>query len=234
VVPRLAGAVRAGVFALETHPGPVAEFHAADLLADLRPRVMVCDAAPSALVLGSRQHLDLVDLAACRAAGIDVVRRRSGGGLVLVEAGAMCWFDVVVPANDPRFVSVAGDVGASMRWLGGHIAAALAEVGVGDTVVHAAAMTGGRWADLVCFAGVGPGEVVRQGRKLVGISQRRTGVGSRFQCMIHLRWSPDVLVSLLAAPRPGVDELPPVAVVAAEVGNALPAAVVGALSTATH
>ena len=212
----------------------MADFHAADLLADLRPRVVVCDAAPSALVLGSRQHLDVVDLPACRAAGIDVVRRRSGGGLVLVEAGAMCWFDVVVPASDPRFVSVAGDVGASMRWLGGHIAAALAEVGIGDTVAHAAAMTGGRWADLVCFAGLGPGEVVRRGHKLVGISQRRTRVGSRFQCMIHLRWSPDVLVGLLAAPRPEVDELPPVAVLAAGIGDVLPAAVVGALSTATH
>jgi lipoate---protein ligase len=234
VVPRLAGAVKAGGFALETLRGPVADFHAADLLADLRPRVVVCDAAPSALVLGSRQHLDLVDLPACRAAGIDVVRRRSGGGLVLVEAGAMCWFDVVVPASDPCFMSVAGDVGASMRWLGGHIAAALAVVGIGDTVVHAAAMTGGRWADLVCFAGLGPGEVVRRGRKLVGISQRRTRVGSRFQCMIHLRWSPEMFVGLVAAPRPEVDELPPVAVVAAGVADVLPAAVVGALSTATH
>ena len=42
----------------------------------------------------------------------------------------MCWFDVVVPATDVRFQSVAHDVGASMRWLGGHIAAALEDLGV--------------------------------------------------------------------------------------------------------
>ncbi len=75
-------------------------------------------------------------------------------------------------------------------------------------------MTGGRWAELVCFAGIGPGEVLLGGRKLVGISQRRTRNGSRFQCMVHTRWSPDVLVDLLAEPRPTVEELPGVAVVA--------------------
>ena len=80
-------------------------------------------------MLGSRQQLDVVDVDACRRAGVDVVKRRSGGGVVLVEPGAMCWFDVVVPAGDARFASVAGDVGASMRWLGGQIAAALAQLG---------------------------------------------------------------------------------------------------------
>ena len=83
-------------------------------------------------------------------------------------------------------------------------------------------MTGGRWSPLVCFAGVGPGEVLLGRRKLVGISQRRTRNGSRFQCMVHVRWSPDVLVGLLAAPRPTVDELPPVAVVSREIADALP------------
>ncbi len=75
----------------------------------------------------------------------------------------------------------------------------------------------------MCFAGVGPGEVLLGRRKLVGISQRRTRGGARFQCMVHVRWTPDVLVSLLAEPRPAVDELEPVAVVSREVADALPA-----------
>jgi lipoate---protein ligase len=218
-------------FGLEMHEGTVADFHATDLLADVRPRVVVAEATASALVLGSRQDLDAVDLEACQTAGIDVVKRRSGGGVVLVESGAMCWFDVVVPVTDVRFESVAHDVGASMRWLGRHIAAALEGLGVDDLRVHAASMTGGRWAALVCFAGLGPGELTVGGDKLVGLSQRRTRAGSRFQCMVHVRWSPAVLVGLLAAPRPTVAQLPPVAVVSRQVADALPRAVAHVLST---
>ena len=98
-----------------------------------------------------------------RRAGIDVVKRRSGGGAVLVEPGAMCWFDVVVPADDRRFRRVAGDVGASMRWLGRHVATALGAMGVGDLAIHDGPMARGRVAELVCFAGLGPGEVLARG-----------------------------------------------------------------------
>ncbi len=220
-------------FALETYGGEVAAFHAADLLADPRPRVVACAADASALVLGSRQHVDLVDADACRRAGIDVVKRRSGGGVVLVEPGAMCWLDVVVPADDPRFRSVVADVGASMRWLGGHLVTALHRLGVTDAAMHDGGMVCGAWGELICFAGLGPGEVLLGERKLVGISQRRTRNGSRFQCMVHLRWSPDVLVGLLAEPRPPVGELPPVAAVARDVADALPGAVRAAELSAT-
>ncbi len=138
MVPRLAGDVTASDFAVETFAGTAADFHAIDLLADVRPRIVVSAAPVGALVLGSRQQRDVVDVDACRASGIDVVKRRSGGGVVLVEPGAMCWFDVVVAATDRRFATVAHDVGASMRWLGGYLASALAGLGVGDTSIHAA------------------------------------------------------------------------------------------------
>jgi lipoate-protein ligase A len=225
--------VTSGEFAVESFSGGVAAFHAADLLADPRPRVVGCMAdAGAALVLGSRQTVELVDVDACRLAGIEIVKRRSGGGVVLVEPGAMCWFDVVAPAGDSRFEAVAADVGASMRWLGHHVGNALAALGVVGTTVHDAGMAGGRWAELVCFAGRGPGEVLVDGAKLVGISQRRTRHGSRFQCMAHVRWSPEVLVGLLADPRPAPEELPAVAVVTREVADALPGEVARALSAA--
>jgi lipoate-protein ligase A len=222
--------VTADPFDLAVYRGPAAEFHAADLLADVRPRVVACDAVGPALVLGSRQHVDVVDHEACRAAGVDVVRRRSGGGAVLVEPAAMCWFDVVVAAGDPRFAAVAGDVGASMRWLGSHLVTALDELGVDGVRAHSGAMSGGRWADLICFAGLGPGEVVRGGAKLVGVSQRRTRLGARFQCMVHAHWAPGALVALLSRPRPTVADLPRVAVLPAALAAALPGAVAAALS----
>ena len=62
-----------------------------------RVEIWVFDVERPALVLGSTQRPDIVDAEACRRAGVEVVRRRSGGGLVLLEPGNVVWFDVVVP-----------------------------------------------------------------------------------------------------------------------------------------
>jgi lipoate---protein ligase len=222
--------VTAAPFALEIFRASAAEFHAADLLGGRMARVIVAAATDAAIVLGSRQGSDVLDVAACRAAGVAIVKRRSGGGVVLVEPDEMVWFDVVLPADDPRFTGVVGDVGVSMRWLGGQLATALATLGIEGAAVHDAGMTGGALGALLCFAGVGPGEVLLDGRKLVGVSQRRTRLGSRFQCMVHVRWSPQRLVALLAERRPTVAELPPVASLPAAVAAALPGALAAVLS----
>ena len=78
------------------------------------------------------------------------------------------------------------------------------------------------WCRLVCFAGTAPGEITLAGRKLVGISQRRTRAGSRFQCAVHTTWSPDLLVELLAAPKPASAELPEVATLEPAIARAVP------------
>ncbi|MEO8162896.1 MAG: hypothetical protein ABI590_03865, partial [Ilumatobacteraceae bacterium] len=57
------------------------------------------------------------------------------------------------------------------------------------------------------FAGLGPGEVLTNGRKVVGISQRRTNQSARFQCFVHRRWVPQTFLSFLASPRPSIEEL---------------------------
>ena len=54
------------------------------------------------------------------------------------------------------------------------------------------------WSDRVCFAGLGPGEVTVEGRKVVGLSQRRTREAVLFQCCAALRWEPERLLDLLA------------------------------------
>jgi hypothetical protein len=46
------------------------------------------------LVLGSRQSDDIVDLRVARAKGVNIVRRRSGGGAVLVGPDRCLWIDV--------------------------------------------------------------------------------------------------------------------------------------------
>ena len=69
---------------------------------------------------------------------------------------------------------------------------------------------------MVCFDGLGPGEVTSRGAKVVGVSQRRTRLAARFQTSLYLRHDPVRLVALLAAPRPLATDLAPVATVAAD------------------
>ena len=216
-------------FAVRSFSGSAGSFHARTLDADPVPEVWTFTVDRPALVLGSTQRPDVVDDAACAAAGVEVVRRRSGGGLVLLEPGAAVWFDVVVPAPVLRAAGIGDDVGASMRWLGGHVVSALGDLGVDGVDVHHGGMACSNWCPLVCFAGIGPGEVLRDGVKLVGLSQRRTRAAARFQCAVHVTWSPDHLTPLLAGPLPS-GPLPTVATLPADVAAALPAAVAATLS----
>ena len=158
-------------------------------------------ATGDALVLGSTQAESVVDMAACEAAGVAVVRRRSGGGVVLVGPGESAWVDVVVPMGDPLWVD---DVSSSAWWLGAVWVEALADVGVTGAVVHQGALCVNRWGRLVCFAGLGGGEVTlgEGGPKVVGVAQRRGRWGARFQCSVPLRWDAERLVGLLAWPSP--------------------------------
>jgi lipoate-protein ligase A len=163
--------------------------------------VWVLEATAPALVLGSTQGEDLVDRAAAERSGVDVVRRRSGGGAVLVEPGVTAWVDVIVPAGDALWEA---DVGRAALWLGRAWRDALADLGVGPAEVHEGALACGPLGRLVCFATVGAGEVTTPDRrKLVGISQRRTRAAARFQCAAYEGYEPDPLAELLGLDAAG-------------------------------
>ena len=188
-------------FTIEHTVGATAEFHARD---SFHGRVALFHAVDRpTLVLGSTQRPDRVDGAVAAALGIEVVGRRSGGGAVLVLPDEAVWLDLVIPAGDPLW-SV--DVAAAMLWVGEFWCAALRAVGV-EATVHDGAMQAGDWGRDVCFASVGTGEVMQGAAKLVGISQRRTREWARFQTMCHLRWRPELVAALMAAPRPSAAEL---------------------------
>jgi lipoate---protein ligase len=193
-------------WALERSTGSAAEFHARPIPSPARRVVWAFDVDRPAVVLGSAQPARTIDEAQAAARGIAVVRRRSGGGAVLLQPGATLWVDVVVPAADPLWDD---DVGRAAWWLGEAWVSALRACGVGGGVVHRGRLVSTRWSAVVCFAGLGPGEVTVHGAKAVGISQRRTREAARFQCAVVHRWDPAVLVSLLNEPRPDADELAP-------------------------
>lgn len=165
--------------------GTVSELHALDPFADgplAAPQVWWCEPTDAALVLGSRQADDLVDPDRLARSGLVVARRRSGGGAVIVRPAAVVWVDVVLPHG-----IAPDDVRGAMVWIGGHWKSAVAPFasGAGDLAVHHGGMVASAWSDLVCFAGLGPGEVLIGGRKLVGLSQRRTRHGVRLQGLVY-------------------------------------------------
>lgn len=125
-----------------------------------------------ALSIGYAQSLDRdVDLAACRALGIAVIRRITGGRAVLHDAEVT--YSVAVPAGLPGFGTgldqayrlVAAGLIAGLRLLG--LPAAVTSSGPRDPSRphrHAA-----------CFATTARHEIALAGRKLVGSAQRREG-----------------------------------------------------------
>ena len=72
---------------------------------------------------------------------------------------------------------------------------------------HKGPMRTDRWSRLVCFAGLGPGEVTVDGRKVVGISQRRTRAGARFQCAALRRWDPGALAALVGVDPAALEDV---------------------------
>lgn len=137
------------------------------------------------VVLGSSQSADTVDQPHLDANRIQLASRRSGGGAVLVSSVDLVWFDVVISRSHPDWVD---DVGHSFTWLGEACAAGLASLGV-NTSLHRGPMASSTWAPLICFAGLGPGELTVDGRKVVGMSQRRTRTHARFQVAVLRHWS---------------------------------------------
>jgi lipoate-protein ligase A len=156
--------------------------------------VAVCDVERSAVVLGSAQPVSDVDAVAASAYDADVVRRSSGGGAVLVAPGAQVWIELWVPRHDALWDD---DIVRGAQWVGEAWARALGALGATGLEVHRGRALRTDWSERVCFAGVGPGEVVVGGRKVVGLSQRRTRDGARMQSMALVHWDPAALVGLL-------------------------------------
>lgn len=170
--------------------GSASDFHHETL--ESRRAVWLCSVTKPALILGSTQTADLVDGDCARAAGIEVAKRRSGGGLVYVHPNDSTWIDITISRDDALWKD---DVSQSMLWLGEMWSAALAPWI--NTVCYGGQFDAGPDGRSICFASTSPGEVFSDHAKVVGISQRRTREGARFQCVMYTRWQPTEWVHCL-------------------------------------
>ena len=159
------------------------ELHAGLPASAAARQVWVTEPTSAAVVLGSGQM-------APETATEPVIRRRSGGGAVHVAPGAQVWVDVSIGSADPLWED---DVARAFLWLGHVWAAALASCAI-DARVHEGAYEPGEHGSELCFAGRGPGEVFIGARKVVGISQRRSGRRAWFQAMAPRQPQPAALV----------------------------------------
>jgi lipoate-protein ligase A len=153
----------------------------------------------------------VVDRQAAEAEAIDVRRRTTGGGAVLVAPDAQVWLDLWVPRSHALWDD---DVVRSALWLGEAWRGALEGLGAPALEIHRRPLLRRAWSDLVCFAGLGPGEVylaaadppdaaapdrAGPGAKVMGLAQRRTRAGARFHTSAVLLWEPTPLLRLLKA-----------------------------------
>lgn len=142
----------------------------------------VLEVQAPAIVLGSSQPDQHIDFQVAATHGVSVVRRRSGGGAVLLVPNEHVWIDIWLPVGDMLWRD---DVGVAADWLGQMFAQALATAQLPDLWVHRGTASNDPLSRKVCFLGRGPGEVFCGEQKVVGVSQRRTREWIRFQTITH-------------------------------------------------
>lgn len=159
-------------------------------------RLVRCIPESMALVLGSRQSEHLIDLRRAAQRNIEVIRRRSGGGIVLVDPHRSLWIDIEIGADDSRYVAEPLGMMAQVGrwWLAALVSLDCAFPGIWQFVGQTGSDSDG---ELVCFAGRSHGELMVEQSKLVGLSQRRTRDGARVQGQLHFVDPTDEILALL-------------------------------------
>jgi lipoate-protein ligase A len=123
--------------------------------------------SPPCLSLGKRQPLDGVDLAACRADGVGVVRRATGGWAILHTDELT--YSVALRPDDSR---VSGAILDTYRTLSQGLIAGLRLLGA-DAEMNPVIPGGAQNSSAACFEVPSAYEITLGGRKLIGSAQTR-------------------------------------------------------------
>jgi lipoate-protein ligase A len=134
---------------------------------------------PWAISLGHHQSEASLDLAACEAVGIDIVRRPTGGRAILhAEELTYC---VVMPAGRRSILDVYNDISRAL--VGGlELFGVRVQLQQSQPDFRAAYRTS---SSIPCFASSARYEIEHEGRKLVGSAQRRISGEARDVVLQH-------------------------------------------------
>lgn len=146
---------------------------------DVPPTVRFYGWDPPAVSLGRHQPApDPAAAAGLAAAGVDRVRRPTGGRLVYHGmADEELTYSVVAPLDDP---ALGGGPRLAYRRIHAALADGLARLGIAVALAPRTAVSRGMprpRSPLACFASSVPYELVADGRKLLGSAQRRSREG---------------------------------------------------------
>src|SRR5438067_7976157 len=158
------------------------------------PTIRFCGWAPPCLSVAYFQLFDVVDVDGCRALGVDVVRRPTGGGAILHDRELT--YSVALPASVlghdggvlPSYYRLSLALQDGLRRLG--VPATLAPESAGSSAAHGP----------VCFDRPSAHEILLQGRKLVGSAQMRRGGGLLQHGSILIEPRIDKLLACLQRP----------------------------------
>jgi lipoate-protein ligase A len=134
---------------------------------DASPTLRFYQWAPPCLSLGKRQPLDGVDLLTCRADGVDVVRRATGGWAILHTDELT--YSVALRTDDPR---ISGAILDTYRTLSQGLVAGLRLLGA-DAEMNPVLPGGAQNFSAACFEVPSAYEITLGGRKLIGSAQTR-------------------------------------------------------------
>ena len=128
--------------------------------------------APPTVSLGYGQPLDRhVDLAACHALGVGLVRRPTGGSAIYHDGPEReLTYSVAATGTD---LGISEDLLETYRWIGAALLRGLCALGAPAELVPERPPAGP--VPAFCFARTGVFEIEVDGRKLVGSAQRRQG-----------------------------------------------------------
>ena len=161
--------------------------------------MMVVEVDRPVVVLGGSQSPDVIESNLLH--GLKLRRRRGGGGLVLLQPGDK-WVDWWIPSDDPRWTN---DVRLTSMLVGSWWLEVLRPLVQGEVSVHSGALEGRAEYRVACFAGIGPGEVLVGDRKAVGVTQWRVREGAFVSSVLHAAPS-DALLDILVERPAGLRE----------------------------
>jgi lipoate-protein ligase A len=159
------------------------------------PTLRFYEWSPPCLSLGYFQPFDVVDVDACRALGVEVVRRPTGGRAILHDRELT--YTVALPAS---LLGHDGGVLPSYYRLSLALQEGLHRLGIPATLAPESAASGPLHGP-ICFDRPSAHEILLHGRKLVGSAQVRRGGGLLQHGSILIEPRIDKLTACLRLPR---------------------------------
>lgn len=139
------------------------------------PTLRVYGWEPYCVSLGRHQDAACMDLSECEKAGIDVVRRPTGGRAVYHAREVT--YSVIIPRNHPVFYS---SVSRVYNRISRGLCSGIQQLGVAADLTRRTPDLRAHYRNplsVSCFSASARNEVMIQGRKLIGSAQRQTAEG---------------------------------------------------------